>query len=230
MPLKTYYRNRLPHIAPPGSTFFVTFRLADALPAHLVAQLKGALYAELDQIEKENPPNKVEKFFAAKKRHFGKYDKQLDFEPYGSCYLRQKEVAGAVAHQLHAYHGQLYDLQAYCIMPNHVHLLIDTGIQLTEKDDFYGEIPENYVQLDKIMQRLKGASARYANIFLQRTGEPFWQKDSYDHYVRHGREWERIEAYILNNPVKAGLVKDWRDWPFTYRTGDFSRRRRHFGD
>lgn len=111
---------------------------------------------------------------------------------------------------------QYYDLHAYCIMPNHVHILIDTKQQLEQiNNDFIADIPEGYVQLDKIMQLIKGSIARYANLALGRTGK-FWQRDSYDHYIRNEKEWQNILAYILNNPVKAGLVKDWENWPYTF--------------
>ena len=43
----------------------------------------------------------------------------------------------------------------------------------------------------------------------------FWQAESYDHVVRNG-ELERIISYVLENPVKAGLVEDWEQWPYTY--------------
>jgi putative transposase len=56
------------------------------------------------------------------------------------------------------------------------------------------------------MRALKGATAREANLLLGRTGTPFWQGETYDHWVRNQSEWERIAAYIENNPVKAGLV------------------------
>jgi hypothetical protein len=57
------------------------------------------------------------------------------------------------------------------------------------------------------MQRLKGASAREANALLGLTGVPFWQDESYDHLVRSPEQFERIENYILQNPVRAGLAR-----------------------
>ncbi len=77
------------------------------------------------------------------------------------------------------------------------------------------ELEDKYVQLDKIMKRIKGSSARYINLALDRKGT-LWQKDSYDHYVRNEREWRNILSYILENPVKAKLVKHWKDWPYSY--------------
>jgi hypothetical protein len=73
------------------------------------------------------------------------------------------------------------------------------------------------------MKKVKGASAFYANQFLGKTGKPFWQKDSYDHYVRNEKEWQNIFWYILNNPVKAKLVDKWEDWEFSYYAPSLSR-------
>ena len=78
-------------------------------------------------------------------------------------------------------------------------------MQLPEVQDF---------SFGKLMQRLKGRTAYKANQLLQRNG-PFWQYESYDHLVRGIRELERINAYIVMNPVKAGLVENWEEWPFT---------------
>lgn len=82
-------------------------------------------------------------------------------------------------------------------MPNHVHLLILPGIAT-----------------ERLMKSLKGASAREANV-LGRTGEPFWQKESYDHWVRNPSEFQKIRRYIAANPVKAGLVREPRDYTWS---------------
>ena len=71
-------------------------------------------------------------------------------------------------------------------MPNHVHTLL---------------LP--MVPPSRLLQSLKGFTAREANKILQRTGEPFWQRESYDHWVRDAAESQRIAAYIEQNPVKA---------------------------
>ncbi len=67
----------------------------------------------------------------------------------------------------------------------------------------------------QIMHTLKGYTAGHANRLLGRTGA-FWQHESYDHFVRDAGELERIIAYVASNPVRAGLVTDWQDWPWTY--------------
>ncbi|MBF9223056.1 hypothetical protein I2H31_18280 [Hymenobacter sp. BT662] len=68
--------------------------------------------------------------------------------------------------------------------------------------------------LVKTLQRLKSYTATRANKVLGRTGA-FWQAESYDHVVRNG-ELERVLAYVVENPVKAGFVEDWEQWPHTY--------------
>ncbi len=83
-----------------------------------------------------------------------------------------------------------YGLHAWVVMPNHVHLLATARTHVS-----------------KFMRRLKGYTARQANQLLNRTGQAFWQEESYDHLVRTPEEFRNIEAYILNNPVKAGLAR-----------------------
>ena len=65
------------------------------------------------------------------------------------------------------------------------------------------------------MQSLKGYTARKANLLLERSGV-FWQPESYDHVIRDANEWRRIITYVLNNPVKAGLVDTWEKWQWSY--------------
>jgi REP element-mobilizing transposase RayT len=80
---------------------------------------------------------------------------------------------------------------AFVVMPNHVHLLATPA-----------------VLLPKLTKSLKGITAKLANAMLALTGNPFWQEESYDHTVRHEREFEKIRNYIEQNPVRAGLVKE----------------------
>jgi len=94
-----------------------------------------------------------------------------------------------------AQHLQYYELEAFVVMANHVHLLV---------------LPR--VSPSRFLQTLKGYTAREANRLLGRTGQPFWQAESYDHAVRDDRESDRIKAYIEDNPVKAGLVANAEDY------------------
>jgi len=119
---------------------------------------------------------------------------------HGSRWLSDPRVARRVAEAIHAGESQkeFYELQAWSVMPNHVHLLI---------------LPR--AALPKITQWIKGRTAREANLLLGRTGEPFWQDESYDHWVRNQKEFHRIVAYIEENPVSAGLAATPEDWPWS---------------
>ena len=83
-------------------------------------------------------------------------------------------------------------------MANHLHLLLAPLRPLAE-----------------ITRLVKGATARQANKILGRTGVPFWQDESFDHWIRNASEWNRIRDYIEQNPVSAGLVSNAKDWPWS---------------
>jgi REP element-mobilizing transposase RayT len=105
-------------------------------------------------------------------------------------YLRREDIARIVVNSLRrGVELGHYDLRAWVVMPNHVHALL---------------LPK--VSPARLLGGLKGSTAREANQVLGRTGQPFWQAESYDHWVRDALEFERIVNYIENNPVKAGLV------------------------
>jgi len=189
------YERNLPHRLPPGEVVFLTFRLAGSLPRTVVEQLQAEL--ELVQQRFESEPAQL---YAAQKRYFGRFDAQLNRGEYGPMYLRQPEIAALVAESLCYFDGKGYDLRCYCLMPNHVHLVV--------------RILEEALPLVKTLQRLKSYTATQANKLLGQTGA-FWQAESYDHVVRKG-ELESVVAYVLENPVKAGLVEVWERWPYTY--------------
>jgi len=110
-----------------------------------------------------------------------------------------------VAEALHYRDGKVYGLDAYCIMPNHVHVVFTP---LPEGAD-------SYCAVSTIMHSLKRHTAHQANRVLGRQGT-FWQGESYDHVVRDEEELHRIITYVLNNPVKGGLVQIRDDWRWKY--------------
>ena len=123
-------------------------------------------------------------------------DRQLDMAHAGPMFLRQDAIANLVTASLHrGVELGHYELASFVIMANHVHVLL---------------LPK--VAASRLMKSLKGYTAREANRLLGRTGEPFWQRESYDHWVRDEAEWRRIVSYIENNPVKAGLVLQAEDY------------------
>jgi REP element-mobilizing transposase RayT len=92
-------------------------------------------------------------------------DRYLDTTRKGPMFLRQDRIAELVVASL--FKGQelgRYILHAYVIIANHVHVLL-TSI----------------VSPSRLLGSLKGVTAREANKLLGRTGQPFWQRESYDH-------------------------------------------------
>ena len=201
------YRRHLPHIQPPGATLFVTTRLAGSIPAEVIRQL----LAEAETVEAQlaripDPQERAKRAYLERRRSFGKWDRVLDTSQRGPFWLREPQIANLVVESIHYRDGEVYDLDAFCVMPNHLHLVF-TPLRRAEEDGYYA--------LQAIMHSLKRHTARQANLLLRRQGA-FWQQESYDHVVRDEAEWERIIIYVLNNPVKAGLVTRWTDWPWTY--------------
>jgi REP element-mobilizing transposase RayT len=203
---KNFYRRNLPHVQPEGATLFITFRLANSLPQEVIERLrteKGQVGEKINQIDDERECGK--QLFLENWRSFGKWDDSLDSFASGDKHLANQQVAEMVAESLYYRDGIAYDLEAFCIMLNHVHLVCKP------LEDANG----NHIPLSKIMHSLKRHTARKANQILGRTGA-FWQHESYDHVVRNDAELDRIIKYVLNNPVKAGLVDDWTKWKWSY--------------
>jgi putative transposase len=118
-------------------------------------------------------------------------DRYLDEARVGPTWLKREEIADVVSESIHYAADELeyYSLHSFVIMANHVHLLVTP-----------------LVSPSKLLQSVKGYSARAANKLLERVGEPFWQTESYDHWIRDELEFERVHRYIENNPVRSGLV------------------------
>ena len=125
-------------------------------------------------------------------------DRLLDEQRAGPAYLRMPAIAEVVADSIGKGAAGDYLLHAWVVMPNHVHLLITPQVEVTA-----------------LLRRLKGASARESNKFLGQTGRTFWQNESYDRLVRSAEEFQRIENYILQNPVRAGLARSADEYPWS---------------
>lgn len=202
-----YYRRNLPHYHLGGYPFFITFRLAGSLPLTILAQLGTQRERELKNLKSDTPEERSK----IEKKYFDYYEDWLDRCEFGPRWLQADNIAQIVMKEIHNMNGSRHKLMAHCIMPNHVHLLIES---LIDKQANHQGRSAKYPVTDAL-RLLKGRTARNGNLELRRTGH-FWQHESYDHVVRDEKELERIILYILNNPVKAGLVKEWKKWSFTY--------------
>jgi len=124
---------------------------------------------------------------------FAVFDRLLDNARTGPLYLRQEAIAQMVVEAIQFSTRELNRcaLHAFVVMANHVHLLMSP-----------------YVPLPAVTESLKSYTGRRANQILGRLGSPFWQEESYDHFGRGDREFKHIRAYIEENPVRAGLVRE----------------------
>jgi len=134
----------------------------------------------------------------------------LDNPTSGPVWLSNDDVAQIVADTLHFYDRRNYDLYAFSIMSNHVHLVFRHNVENYDVD----------FPVTGTMQSIKSFSGKECNKLLKRNGK-FWQAESFDRFIRDEEELDRVILYTLNNPVKANLVKNWRDWPFTYCKPEF---------
>ncbi len=227
---KQFYRRKLPHIHPPGAILFVTFRLAGSVPKTVLEEWKSErqwLEHELKRVALEaKETNTIEalnheaRLIAFHRHWFLKFEEILHRADQGPTWLKEERIAKLVADSIKYRDGKVYRLDAYCIMSNHVHVVIkpfldekDLSMKLdTERLSYESTEPP----LGVIMHSLKSYTANEANKMLERTGA-FWETESYDHVIRDEKEYHRVIAYTLNNPVKAGLVKDWREWPWSWK-------------
>jgi putative transposase len=135
---------------------------------------------------------------------FVRWDRALDAFTSGPRWLNDGEIARMVCDALREgeQSGRLYDLLAFTVMPNHVHALLQPRVELS-----------------KITRTIKGFTAFQANGVLGRRGQPFWQDESFDRWIRDATELHKTIRYIDENPVTAGLAAKAADWPWGSRTG-----------
>ena len=140
---------------------------------------------------------------------FAALDHILDKAENGPLWLKQARIAALVEAALLERYRDLYVLWAYVVMANHVHAFLQPKPSQTIAEGIERPI---YVPLRAITKRVKGYTALEANRLLSRTGQTFWQEESFDHWTRDEEEFFRIIAYVENNPVKAGLVSRPEEW------------------
>jgi REP element-mobilizing transposase RayT len=184
-------RGYLPHRDEPGLTQFVTFHLADSFPESLRSEWEHIARIENDRARRQE------------------LEAYLD-RGRGECYLRRPEIAGLVENNFRQFGACFglptatstvptrYELRAWVLMPNHVHVLFKVGT----------------ASMSEIVHAWKKNTGRLANRLLGRRGA-FWAEDYYDTYMRDAEHEGRAIRYIESNPTKAKLVLSPKDWPWT---------------
>lgn len=183
-----YSRGYLPHLDAPGALQFITFRLADSLPQEALDIIKKEL--ELVPVADRDY------------ERYKKNERWLD-RGVGCCALRHPQVAKVMQETLQFADGSSYRLLEWCVMPNHVHVLI-----------------EQIVSLPKIVQSWKSYTGRWAmahnaELGLGVPGGQFWMREYWDRFIRDEAHFNRVVRYIRENPVKAGLCEKPSDWPWS---------------
>ena len=179
----------LPHWTKAGSTYAVTFRLHDSLPQKVLA----AWLFERDDIVRTalqmgRPLSKHEEK-RLRQLHSERVETYLD-GGHGACWMKDGRIAQIVSRALMRFDGELYDLLAWCVMPNHVHVIVR---------------PYAGHELPGVVHSWKSFSAKAANKTLGRKGV-FWQAEYYDHLIRDEADFLHCLHYLLTNPEVAGLL------------------------
>jgi REP element-mobilizing transposase RayT len=178
-------RGYLPHWDFKNSCQGITFRLRDSVPKDVILKWSR----ELERIEDES----------LRKEELHRKIARYEDAGMGDCLLADSVCAAAVWEKLESGNGSCYKLLEWCVMPNHVHVLIRL-------------LPDH--SLSGIIQKWKGGSSMEINRLLERTGT-VWAADYYDRIVRDEDHYYKCRNYIRNNPVKAGLCEKPEDWKFS---------------
>jgi carbamoylphosphate synthase large subunit/REP element-mobilizing transposase RayT len=178
-------QRNLPHWQQEGVTYFVTFRLADAVPAALLKEWKE----ELETWRNFHPePWDAQTKHEYQKRFQDGRDQWLD-QGHGACLFKQPHIAAVVANALAHFDRERYVLDTWVIMPNHVHVLVQ---------------PATGHALPDILHSWKSFTAKEINRLRGSKGT-IWQDENYDRIVRDFDELQRLRSYISRNPEEAKL-------------------------
>jgi len=181
-----FTENILPHWQQKGVAYFITFRLADSIPARLRTQWED----ERDVWLRFHPePWDVETELEYHKRFTGVIERWLD-AGYGSCILRKSDCARIVDGALRHFDGERFALISSVVMPNHVHAL------LVQNPEY---------PLEDLLRSSKTFSAKKINQLRGRSGI-LWQRSYFDRLVRNEKHFRNCVRYIRRNPEKAHLI------------------------
>jgi putative transposase len=187
-----FWTGRLPHWEVEDGRYFVTLHLAGAIPAPGRARL-GRIADELRRLSAESERERLQ----LQRRIFGEMERWLDRSTWNPL-LAQKPLADMVTSAIrHRHERGDWQVWEYVVMPTHLHLFCEAG----------------GCGLKHALDDFKRWTGHEAAKLVELKNQRFWQDEWFDHWSRSDEEDERIVAYIRNNPVKAGLVQDYKEWP-----------------
>ena len=190
--MKDEFRRNLPHFYAQDAIYDISFRLVNTVPKNIFDEyiykrkclIKKGKRKNIDQLYKDY----IESF--------------LDNSGNEKDWLFNESICNEVISAIQFYNEKRYSVIAYCIMPNHVHLILNTM-----------NFP--YHPLGDLLKSIKQFSGKQANKIINRKGQ-FWHSESYDHIIKSRNELAIRIDYLINNPVKAKLVSKWQDWKGTF--------------
>ena len=185
-PYKGWYTARkIPHFDAPHTQQSVTFRLGDALPQSVLREI---------HIESRHiPDNKRENY---QRRRIEEW---LD-RGIGCCVLRHPEVAEVMCNALKHYHNERYRLLAWCVMPNHVHVVIEPNYPLSRIVQNWKSYTAHWTRQQTVQHQLDVPPGK------------FWMRGYWDRYIRNPEHLQTVLEYVHQNPVKAGLCDNAEEW------------------
>jgi putative transposase len=189
-----FWCGQLPHWEVEDGRYFATVHLAGAIPKQAMQRIR-VISEELRRgAVRQTPDARLE----LQRKVFREIESWLDRAPQ-STELKHPDVAKMTTEAIEfRQRGGRWNVFEYVLMPSHIHLFFEV---------LRGSLKET-------MEDFKRWTGHRALEILARGGERFWQDEWFDHWSRSDEEDERIITYIRRNPEKAGLVKDFRDWPW----------------
>jgi REP element-mobilizing transposase RayT len=189
--VRVHHRGNTPHWELAGATYSITWRLHDSLPPAAVDRL-----LEEREARRRRATTTLERLEIQRAWEFETDD--LLHRSQSARHLEDPRIATCVVSALQFFEGTRYALLAWCVMPNHVHVVMRV----------VGDMA-----LEKIIHSWKSYTANQANKILGLSGT-FWQREYYDRIVRDEADLAGTVAYVVGNPVKAGLMR----WPWVWPT------------
>ncbi len=207
---KEAYRGNLPHFQQPGQDYFVTWILKGAIPKKAVeiySRKMENLKAEIEILKTHKADFRAiedakREYYILRKKYIAQVDEILDVQKETFVDLSIPEHVKIIYDTLMFWEGNRIANYCFCIMPNHVHWVL----RIFEKDE-----NGKPVYLEDVMHSVKLFTARQINEHNGKTGT-LWQKESFDTTIRDQKHLYNAIEYTLNNPLKAGLVKNRDDW------------------
>jgi len=201
----SYQPRHLPHLFTNHNPIFITYRLKFTLPQALIAALNTRKTEWNRELQKLKDEERTEATKSRDGLFFSWFDELLAKAADIPQVLHRADITEIISSAFAYFDNVQYQVLAYCVMPNHIHILILPLKQ--ESGDIYAP--------SHIIYSWKRWTANQINRVLGRQGN-LWQQESYDHLVRDEEELMHTVEYIKENPVKAGLVNSWEHWRGTW--------------